>query len=103
MDYKEKLEADMTELRELYEKKRNVIDECLLEQKTLCEELGEEPRELTTDPLATEVEISEFKAYLTDLQHEKLRRVHEIGCHQQQIEDLCNEMEVTVSETARAT
>lgn len=103
MDYKDKLEEDMAELRDLYEKKKNIIDECLLEQKVICEELGEEPKELTTDPLATEMEISEFRTYLVDLQHEKLRRVHEIGSLQQQIEELCNEMEVSVSDTARAT
>lgn len=102
MDYKDKLDQDLVELRELYEKKRNIIDECLLEQKVVCEELGEEPRELSTDPLATEIQISDFKTYLGDLNREKMHRINEIGSLQQMIEDLCNEMEIPVNDTAKA-
>lgn len=102
MDYKDKLDQDLVELRELYEKKRNIIDECLLEQKVVCEELGEEPRELSTDPLATEIQISDFKTYLGDLHREKMHRINEIGSLQQMIEDLCNEMEIPVNDTAKA-
>lgn len=102
MEYEEKLDQDLAEMRELYQKKKNIIDECLLEQKVLCDELSEEPRELSTNPLATEADISDFRAFLQELTQEKYRRTNEIAMLQQKIEDLCTEMDIVVSDTAKS-
>lgn len=100
VEYKEKLEQDLSELHQMYATKKVVIDECLLEQKVLCEELGEEPRGLSSNPLATETEIAEFKSYLAELEHEKIRRINEIANLQQTIQELCNEMGISINESA---
>lgn len=97
--YRDRLDADLAEMREMYAVKKRKIDECLSEQEGLCQELGEEPRSLPTDPLATDEEVSSFELYLVDLKAEKLRRTNEIEFLQRKINELCDSLEVTTSES----
>lgn len=92
MVYQEKLDSDLSEMRERYEQKMCQIEECLREQQLLCNELNEELRDLATDPLATDSEIFEFQNYLLDLKNEKVRRTNEIERLQFEIQALCQGM-----------
>uniref|UniRef100_T1GEK7 Protein regulator of cytokinesis 1 n=1 Tax=Megaselia scalaris TaxID=36166 RepID=T1GEK7_MEGSC len=56
------------DLRERLQKRKDQIVELLLQQETLCEELGETPRPLTDDPLPSEEELHEFSCHLDHLQ-----------------------------------
>lgn len=99
MVYKEKLDSDLVDMRQMYEEKKRIIDECLAEQINLCNQLNEELRGLSTDPLASETDVEEFKSYLLDLKSEKLHRVNEIEFLKRKINDLCDEMDLMVSES----
>lgn len=98
MVYQEKLDSNLTEMREKYELKMNQITECLEAQQQLCEELHEKMRNLTTDPLASDTEIYEFQNYLLDLKSEKDRRLTEIDCLCREIYALCEETGMHESE-----
>lgn len=97
MVYQEKLDSDLNDMREKYRQKMNQIDECLNKQKLLCEELNEGLRELPVDPLASDSDIYNFEQYLLDLESEKARRNNEIECLQLEIQALCEEMGMEVS------
>lgn len=99
MVYKEKLDSDLVDMRQMYEEKKRIIDECLAEQINLCNQLNEELRGLSTDPLASETDVEEFKSYLLDLKSEKLHRVNEIEFLKRKINDLCDEMDLMISES----
>lgn len=99
MVYKEKLDSDLVDMRQMYEEKKRIIDECLAEQINLCNQLNEDLRGLSTDPLASETDVEEFKSYLLDLKSEKLHRVNEIEFLKRKINDLCDEMDLMVSES----
>lgn len=99
MVYKEKLDSDLVDMRQMYEEKKRIIDECLAEQINLCNQLNEDLRGLSTDPLASETDVEEFKSYLLDLKSEKLHRVNEIEFLKRKINDLCDEMDLMISES----
>lgn len=94
MVYQDKLDSDLSEMREKYQQKMNSINDCIKTQRLLCAELNEDIREfeLSVEPLASDSEIYEFENYLLDLKTEKARRLNEIECLQHEIHDLCDEM-----------
>ena len=92
MVYQEKLDSDLNEMREKYRQKMEQIDECLKTQQRLCEELNENLRVLSVEPLASDSEIYDFEKYLLDLKSERARRLNEIECLQHEIQALCEEM-----------
>lgn len=92
MVYQNKLDSDLTDMREKYGQKMNQIEECLKTQQELCEELNENLRELSTDPLASDSEIYDFENYLVNLKSEKARRHNEIEGLTHEIQVLCEEM-----------
>lgn len=94
MIYQEKLDLDLTEMRETFQQRMSQINDCLRTQQLLCDELNEEPRDLATDPLASESEIYNFEKYLLDLKTEKARRMNEIENIRFEIQSLQNEMGV---------
>ncbi|XP_052871397.1 protein regulator of cytokinesis 1-like [Anopheles cruzii] len=69
------LELMRLKLRERHE----AIDDYLLEAETLCEELGEVPKELSKDPLPTEEQLVAYRSYLNELIAEKQSRFEEIA------------------------
>ncbi|XP_058066539.1 protein regulator of cytokinesis 1-like [Anopheles bellator] len=69
------LELMRSKLRERHE----AIDDYLLEAETLCEELGEVPKELSKDPLPTEEQLEAYRSYLNQLIAEKQSRFEEIA------------------------
>lgn len=97
MVYQEKLDSDLNEMRDKYQQKMNQIEECMRTQQLLCEELNESLRELSVDPLASDSEIYSFEKYLLDLKSEKARRLNEIECLQHEIQALCEEMGMEMS------
>lgn len=94
MAYQEKLDSDLNEMRERFQQKMEQIEKCLREQQLLCNELNETPRDLSTDPLASDTEIFDFENYLLDLKAEKARRCSEIERLQLEISTLCQGMGV---------
>lgn len=98
MIYQVKLDSDLTEMREKYGQKMNRIKQFLETQQLLCDDLGENLRTLSTDPLASDSEIYEFENYLIDLESEKARRSNEIKCLQHEIQALCKEMGIDKSD-----
>lgn len=56
-------------------------------------ELGETPKELTKDPLPSEVEMYEFRTYLDNLRAEKLQRFDEIAAMRREIKLMMNQLE----------
>lgn len=98
--YYEKLDNDLYEMRELYNKRKNKIEECLAEQQKLCAILDQSVRELPLDPLPTESEVRDFELYLVDLKSERLRRENDIGKLKKEIGELCVELELTICDSA---
>lgn len=103
MVYQEKLDSNLMEMREKYDQKMNQIEECLRTQQLLCEELNENMRQLSTDPLASDSEIYDFKNYLLDLKTEKARRLNEIECLCHGIRALCEEIGMHENELLQKT
>lgn len=97
MVYQEKLDSDLSEMREKYRQKMDQIDECLEMQRKLCEELNENFRVLSVDPLASDSEIYDFEKYLLDLKSERARRLNEIECLQHEIQALCEEIGIDIA------
>lgn len=98
--YHEKLDNDLFEMRQLYNKRKQKIEECLQEQRALCAALHEDERSMQMDPLPTELEVQQFELYLVDLKTEKLRRENEMGKYKKEIGELCVELELAISESA---
>lgn len=101
-DYLKRLDSDLVEMRELYEKRCNEIKKCLAEQQLLCEALDEPLRELAINPLPSELEVASFEEYLIDLKSEKLKRENEIDCLKQEIGSICDELDVPISDSVDA-
>lgn len=99
MVYQEKLDTDLKEMREKYQQKLEQIEECLRAQEQLCNELNENLRELSTDPLASDAEIFEFENYLLDLRTERARRLNEIQSLQMEIHVLAEEMGIELNDS----
>lgn len=73
------LDRSLEKMREKLKHRHELIDEYLFEQETLCEELGEEQRILSKDPLPSEASMCEFRTYLDNLRAEKLQRFEDIA------------------------
>uniref|UniRef100_A0A182N2K7 Protein regulator of cytokinesis 1 n=1 Tax=Anopheles dirus TaxID=7168 RepID=A0A182N2K7_9DIPT len=73
------LDASLLQMRQQLSERHEIIDQYLLEMETLCEELTEEPRLLSKDPLPTERELTEVRSYLDHLMAEKMARLDEIA------------------------
>lgn len=95
----ERFDASLVDSRRMYAEKKRKIDACLTEQATLCQELGEEPQNLSIDPLASDEQVVAFESYLTDLKAEKVRRIDEIEMLKQNIRELCISMELVMSQS----
>lgn len=98
-EYLAQLKIDLEEFEELFNRRREEVENCIEEQRLLCEALEEPLRPLSLDPLATELELSIFQEHLTNLKSEKRRRSKEIDCLKEEIEAICTELDVTVSES----
>lgn len=97
--YIERLDSDLAEMRELYDRRRNEIERCIDQQDELCEELDAPRKALSLNPLATEYEVASFQEHLIDLKKEKLRRQTEIDSLKHEIIAICEELEVNASQT----
>lgn len=98
-DYLKQLDIDLVEMRELYQKRRDEIENCLDEQQLLCEALNEPLRHLSLNPLPSELEVAKFEEYLIDLKSEKLKRENEIDCLKREIGLMCDELDLPMSES----
>lgn len=98
-DYLKRLDSDLEEMRELYKKRRDEIENCIDEQQLLCEALNEPLRHLSLNPLPSELEVASFEEYLIDLKSEKLKRENEIDCLKQEIGSMCDELDMPMSES----
>lgn len=96
---KERLDQQLVSMRNMYKEKRDIIEKCLLEQEPLVDELGEDPRILLRDPLATDTEIEEFKLYLADLREERIHRLEKIDNLQNKIRIISIEIEIGLNKT----
>lgn len=88
------LDRSLEFMREKLKLRHDQIDEYLFEQETLCEELGELPRELAKDPLPSEAEIREFRTYLDNLSAEKLQRFDDIAAMRREIKIMMSQLEI---------
>lgn len=98
-DYLQQLDSDLVQMRELYKKRRDEIENFLDEQQLLCEALNEPLRHLSLNPLPSESEVSAFEEYLIVLKSEKLKRENEINCLKQEIGSMCDELDMPLSES----
>ncbi|XP_055630742.1 protein regulator of cytokinesis 1-like [Toxorhynchites rutilus septentrionalis] len=87
------LDRSLDIMREKLKQRYDHIDEFLFEQTTLCEELGETPKELTKDPLPSEAEMCAFRTYLDNLRAEKLQRFDDIAAMRREIKIMMNHLE----------
>lgn len=88
------LDRNLESMREKLKLRHDQIDEFLFEQETLCEELGECPRELSKDPLPSESEMQTFRAYLDGLREEKLQRFDDIAAMRREIKMLMGYLDI---------
>lgn len=88
------LDDSLIELRETLRLRREQIFELLLEQDTLCSELGEEPRSLVADPLPSEEELQEFRTHLEALKTEKVERLNKVSTMRREIKNFLQILEV---------
>ncbi|XP_055841303.1 protein regulator of cytokinesis 1 [Episyrphus balteatus] len=88
------LDDSLTELRETLRLRRDQIFELLLEQDSLCSELGEEPRSLVADPLPSEEELQEFRQHLDVLKEEKVDRLNRVSTMRREIKNFLQILEV---------
>ncbi|XP_050080243.1 protein regulator of cytokinesis 1-like [Anopheles maculipalpis] len=79
LEQRSTLDASLEKMRQALSKRHEIIDEYMLEMETLCEELSEEPKILSKDPLPTEHELTEFRSFLDHLMAEKMQRLDEIA------------------------
>lgn len=78
-------------------KRRREVENCIEEQRLLCRALDEPLRPLSLDPLATELELSEFRQHLVRLKHVKHCRSLDINCLKERIIITCMELDVSYS------
>ncbi|XP_055595382.1 protein regulator of cytokinesis 1-like [Uranotaenia lowii] len=88
------LDQSLEVMREKLRLRHDHIDEYLLEEETLCEELGETPRLLSKDPLPSEAEMCEFRSYLDNMRAEKLQRFDEIASMRREIKIMMSQLEI---------
>ncbi|XP_065078930.1 protein regulator of cytokinesis 1-like [Ochlerotatus camptorhynchus] len=88
------LDRSLEFMREKLKLRLDQIDEYLFEQETLCEDLGELPRELKKDPLPSEADICEFRSYLDNLCAEKLQRFDDIATMRREIKIMMSQLEI---------
>lgn len=88
------LDESLTELREILKLRREQIFELLLEQDSLCSELGEEPRSLVADPLPSEEELQEFRQHLEVLKMEKVDRLNKVSTMRREIKNFLQILEI---------
>ncbi|XP_059618682.1 protein regulator of cytokinesis 1-like [Phlebotomus argentipes] len=72
------LDESLRNLREQLRGRKDEIYELLMQQEELCEELGEECRELVDDPLPTAEDLLRFREYLKSLSDLKESRIAEV-------------------------
>lgn len=96
---KERLDQQLVSMRNMYKEKHDIIDQCLLEQQPLIDELGEDPRILSLNPLATDAEVEDFKIYLADLKEERIHRLDKIADLQDKIRIISIEIEIDLNKT----
>ncbi|KAL5287434.1 PRC1 family protein [Megaselia abdita] len=89
------LDDSLKGLRERLQKRKDQIVELLLQQESLCEELGELPKPLTDDPLPSEDELQDFSLHLNSLQGLKVNRKHEISQIRKEIKNFLQALELT--------
>uniref|UniRef100_A0A1A9Z4W8 Protein regulator of cytokinesis 1 n=1 Tax=Glossina pallidipes TaxID=7398 RepID=A0A1A9Z4W8_GLOPL len=65
------LDRILDDLREQLAERRALVCELLAEQALLCDELGEPPRPLLSDPLPTPSEMEDFRRHVDNLYSEK--------------------------------
>lgn len=99
MVLREKLDEQLVSMREMYNAKRDVIQECLQQQEPLVDELGEDIRVLSLEPLATDAEVKEFELYLKGLKEERIRRLEQIENLQNNIRIISTEIEMDLNRT----
>uniref|UniRef100_A0A1A9ZCE6 Protein regulator of cytokinesis 1 n=1 Tax=Glossina pallidipes TaxID=7398 RepID=A0A1A9ZCE6_GLOPL len=74
MVIQDELDRSLYDLREQLEQRRAQISQLLAEQALLCDELGERPRPLPSDPLPTPSEMEDFRKHVENLYSEKEKR-----------------------------
>ncbi|XP_034489781.1 protein regulator of cytokinesis 1-like [Drosophila innubila] len=83
--WQQRLDDSIEHLREELRQRRAEICELLLQQKQLCDELGELPLPLLADPLPKPQEMIAFSEHLTRLRAERTRRMEELSQLRSQI------------------
>uniref|UniRef100_A0A8D8C002 Protein regulator of cytokinesis 1 n=1 Tax=Culex pipiens TaxID=7175 RepID=A0A8D8C002_CULPI len=94
------LDRSLEKMREKLKHRHELIEEYLFEQETLCEELGEDLRNLPKDPLPSEATMCEFRTYLDNLRAEKLQRFDDIATMRRDIKIMMNHLGI-VPQTER--
>ncbi|XP_055705777.1 protein regulator of cytokinesis 1-like [Phlebotomus papatasi] len=72
------LDESLKNLRQQLKRRKDEIYELLVEQEDLCDDLGEECRELVDDPLPTAEDLEDFKRYLDKLKGVREERTTEV-------------------------
>lgn len=103
MVLRDKLDQQLVSMREAYKEKRDIIDGCLQEQEPLVNELGEEMRILSLEPLASDADVDEFKVYLRGLKEERVHRLDRIEQLQNGIRIISTEIELDLNDTLQRT
>lgn len=85
-DAQREITREIENLRQELEKRVQRIDNYLNEQRLLCDQMAEPFRPLPKEPLPTEGEMKEFRAYLDRMHEEKARRVEFLTAAQSQVQ-----------------
>ncbi|XP_055679225.1 protein regulator of cytokinesis 1-like [Lutzomyia longipalpis] len=72
------LDESLKALRGQLKRRKEEITELLVEQESLCQELGEECRDLVEDPLPTAEDLEEFRRHLGTLKGIKQERIAQV-------------------------
>ncbi|XP_037931858.1 protein regulator of cytokinesis 1-like [Teleopsis dalmanni] len=91
------LDKSLQDLRESLRQKREDIRELLLQQKSLCEELGVESQPLLEDPLPTENEINDFRKHLNELDTIRMSRLNDVSNLRKEIKDYLQILQLEVN------
>lgn len=91
------MDENLQGLRNQLNVRRNQIYNLLFEQEKLCDELGEEARELQDDPLPTATELNDFRNYLDELIVEKKLRMKTIATVRRDIVQLNHDLELSIT------
>lgn len=88
------LSNGVEELRERLRQRKDQIYELLVEQESLCEELGESPHPLQLEPFPTAEKIEEFEQYLEKLRDERKERLNKVTLLRREIKELLEQLEI---------